>query len=64
LQTVFLDRDDKTENGAAGALNLTAEKASMKASRQMALTPDFVARMHREIEDPSPDPHLFYISGF
>lgn len=30
--------------------------------RQMALTPDLVARVHRALEDPGPEPHLAYHS--
>jgi glutathione-specific gamma-glutamylcyclotransferase len=30
--------------------------------RQMALTPDLVARVHRTLEDPGPEPHLAYHS--
>ena len=32
----------------------------MKASRQIALTPDLVARVHRAIADPGPEPGLVY----
>jgi hypothetical protein len=28
----------------------------MRAPRQMALTPDLVAQVHRVLEDPGPDP--------
>jgi cation transport protein ChaC len=28
--------------------------------RQLSLTPDIVARVHRDIEDPGPEPHLVY----
>ena len=32
----------------------------MRASRQMALTPDLVAQVHRVLEDPGPDPRWTY----
>jgi glutathione-specific gamma-glutamylcyclotransferase len=28
--------------------------------RTMSLTPDLVARVHRAVEDPGPEPHLEY----
>jgi cation transport protein ChaC len=34
----------------------------MKLAREMALTSDLVARVHRTIEDPGPDPGLVYHS--
>jgi len=34
----------------------------MRASRQMALTPDLVAQVHRVLEDPGPDPNRVYHS--
>jgi glutathione-specific gamma-glutamylcyclotransferase len=32
----------------------------MKAPRRMALTPDLMARIHRAMEAPRPDPNLVY----
>jgi glutathione-specific gamma-glutamylcyclotransferase len=29
-------------------------------ARQMALTPDLLAQVHRVLEDPGPDPNLVY----
>jgi cation transport protein ChaC len=34
----------------------------MRATRQMALTPDLVAQVHRALEDPGPDPNWIYHS--
>jgi glutathione-specific gamma-glutamylcyclotransferase len=34
----------------------------MRASRQMALTPDLVAQVHRVLDDPGPNPNWVYHS--